>query len=253
MRVIGIDPAPTKGLDIFDGGDLHVPLCDSRSFISSLRSGQDVLVCWDSPLTGPPSAVVTGGSALGSAFSQRPIESFFSRAGTGFKTPPGISVRGYSGCPHWALSRALLGLPRVGSYDASLSDLPFSLIDVDTPPTTGFHVVEIHPAVAIWLWCREQRDSNASWDYKKFASVSAELWRLLLTNPNIARILSAVSNQIPKSDDMLDARVGYVLGRLWLERSGLVTLLGNADHGTFLLPQTINLREAFAAFVAGAL
>jgi hypothetical protein len=128
--------------------------------------------------------------------------------------------------------------------------LPFNLLETDTPPNAGFHVVEVHPAVAIWLWCRERRDAGASWDYKKSPSVIEELWSLLMGIPSIAEVLSAVSKQVPTSDDVLDARVAYVLGRLWLERSGLVTLLGSADHGTFLLPQTGNIRETFATFVA---
>ena len=250
MRVVGIDPAPTKGLDTFDGSDRHIPLSGARSFVHSLYSDQGALVCWDAPLTGPPTAAVFGGEGTGSAFSQRPIESFFSKSGTGFKTPPGISVRPYAGCPHWALSRALLGLPRVGPYDADHEQLPLKLVTSGTPPTSGFHVVEVHPAVAIWLWCRERRDSTASWEYKKSASVSDELWNLLLANPDIERVLSGAGGDRPTSDDVLDARVAYALGRLWLDRSGSVTLLGSADHGSFLLPQIAGMREAFTAFVA---
>lgn len=252
MRVVGIDPAPTKGLDTFDGGDRHVALHGSRAFIRSLCSDRDVLVCWDSPLTGPPDSTVAGGEGWGSAFSQRSIESFFSKGGTGFKTPLGISVRGYSGCPHWALSRALLGLPRVGPYDANDNKLPLRLLHTNTPPTTGLHVVEVHPAVAIWLWCRERRDPSASWEYKKSASVSDELWRLLMAVPDIADVLSTVSDQVPPSDDILDARVAFALGRLWLDHPGSVALLGGADHGTFLLPEVSKMREAFAIFVAGS-
>ena len=105
MNVIGIDPAPAKGLDTFDGKDRHVALHNARAFMLALASGSDVLVCWDAPLTGPPTAVVAGAEASKSAYTQRPNESFFSRDNTGFKTPAGISVRGYSGCPHWTLSR----------------------------------------------------------------------------------------------------------------------------------------------------
>ncbi len=151
MNIIGIDPAPTKGLDVFDGRHHRVALGGARGYVDSLRSQQDLLVCWDSPLTGPPIRTVEGGEARGSAFSQRPIESFFSKTETGFKTPSGISVRGYSGCPHWTLSRSLLGLPRVGPFDLGGELLPFNLLTTDVPPSTGRHVVEVHPAVALWL------------------------------------------------------------------------------------------------------
>lgn len=259
MRVVGIDPAPTKGLDTFDGTDRHVALSEARSFVDSLRQGVDVLVCWDSSLTGPPTATIGGQGGSGSDFSQRPIESFFSQARTGYKTPTGISVRGYSGCPHWALSRALLGLPKVGPYDMVGDALPFDLLYADGPPTAGLHIVEVHPAVAIWLWCRDRRDSIENWEYKKRdpkrkgpSLVLEEVWQLLVELPQVAAALPEAARTLPQDDDILDARMAYVLGRLWLSGSGEVTLLGSADHGTFLLPRIRNITDDFAAFVAGS-
>ncbi len=208
-----------------------------------------MLVCWDAPLTGPPSLAVEGSEASGSAFSQRPIESFFSRADSGFKAPPGISVRGYSGCPHWALSRSLLGLPRVGPFDASEASLPFGLLTTDTPPTAGRHVAEVHPAVAIWLWCRLGRESEAGWKYKESDAVLRELWGCLLAIPSISSVFSE-AREAPPSDDVFDARVAYLLGRLWLEGSRSVMLLGGANHGTFLLPRVAGLEAAFSSFIA---
>jgi len=105
MKVCGIDPAPKKGLTVFDGSDHAIALEDSAAFMAGLAREDDLLVSWDAPLTGPPSSVVGGSAARGAAFTQRPIESFFSRAATGFKTPEGISVQGYSGCPHWGAAR----------------------------------------------------------------------------------------------------------------------------------------------------
>lgn len=252
MKVIGVDPAPTKGLDVFDGQHRHVALSAARSFVGSLSGFRDVLLCWDAPLTGPPSVTVAGGKALDSAFSQRPLESFFSRSDTGFKTPLGISVRGYSGCPHWALSRSLLGLPRVGPFDCDAASLPFGLLTSDTPPTSGRHVVEVHPAVAIWLWCRTGRAPEANWEYKKSDAVLSELWARLLEIPSIAQVLLEGPIDNPKSDDVLDARLAYLLGRLWLNGSRSVVLIGGPDHGTFLLPRVPGLEEAFNSFVAKA-
>lgn len=131
MRVIGIDPAPAKGLAVFDGQDRHIPIDKSRSFIAHLAEQSDVLVCWDAPLTGPGAAVVSGGEGTDSSFSKRQIESFFSRTHTGFKAPKGISVLGYAGCPHWALTRSLVGLPRTGPFDDAKT--PFELIGADLP------------------------------------------------------------------------------------------------------------------------
>jgi hypothetical protein len=232
---------------VFDGRDRHIPLQESRSFIDALKTDPDLLVCWDSPLTGPPCSVIGGGEADGSAFSQRPIESFFSRAQTGFKTPSGISVRLYSGCPHWALSRSLIGLPRTGPFDEET--LPFRLVsDESQRPFRGRCIVEVHPALALWLWCRDDREADASWEYKKDASVLEDLWHLLLQAPFVSKVLSNTCTVAPSSDDELDARLAYALGCLWLNEPPSVVLLGDLDNGTFLLPRVGCLEETFHSF-----
>lgn len=247
VRVFGIDPAPTKGMAVFDGEDRHISIPESRSFIDTLKTESNLLVCWDSPLTGPPLSVVEGGLANGSAFSQRPIEGFFSQAQTGFKTPHGISVRLYSGCPHWALSRSLFGLPRTGPFD--METLPFRLISgEDQQPTSGQWIAEVHPALALWLWCRKDRELDASWAYKQDAVVRRNLWNQLLQVPVVSRALSPTCPVAPSSDDVLDARVAYALGHLRLHEPQSVVVLGNLDTGTFLLPKVDGLVEAFRAF-----
>ena len=122
-RVISIDPAPAKPSTVFDG------VCYSRKSASKLRhyleeiacEGPDTLICWDAPLTGPVNSVRPGSCRYD--FTKRPIERFFSLAETGLKAPKGISVLGYGACPHWTISRSLLGLPTVGSYDVPESML----------------------------------------------------------------------------------------------------------------------------------
>ena len=248
MRVIGIDPAPRKGLSIFDGQFRQVAIEGARTYISTLEAEPNVLICWDAPLTGPPAEVTDGGAGAGSNFTQRPIEKFFSRKETGFKTPPGISVLGYSGCPHWAVSRSLIGLPRTGPYD--LAQIPFSLAADDSKrPLNGRNIVEVHPALALWLWCRQGMDDHASWKYKTNRSVLAEMWNLLLRAPEVAAVLKSDSIEPPCSDDELDARIAYTLGSLWLSNRHSVKLLGDVNQGTFLLPQVEGMQEAFDAFV----
>lgn len=245
MKVIGIDPAPTKGLSVFDGSYRHIPLRESRAFIEEICHESNVLLCWDSPLTGPPLSAINGGEASGSAFSKRPIEKFFSQIKTGFKTPPGISVLGYSGCPHWALSRSLIGLPRTGPYDSEA--LPFFLTTSQaTRPTRGRVVVEVHPALALWLWCSD-RGHSGPWDYKKDAKLRDNLWAMLMGIPHFSESLGS-SCLTPGSDDEMDAQIAFVLGRLWLTEPSRVTLLGDEEHGTFLLPNVKNLEAAFIQF-----
>ena len=90
MKVVGIDPAPKRGLTVFDGTDQHIPPSDAADFMRDLESEPDVLICWDAPLTGPSQVALNGnGVGFESDFTQRPIESFFRQQKTGFKTPKG--------------------------------------------------------------------------------------------------------------------------------------------------------------------
>ena len=178
-------------------------------------------------------------------FSQRAIESFFSRESTGFKTPPGISARPYSGCPHWAISRSVLGLPRVGPWDADEADLPFRLLTGGPPPVgDGAYVVEVHPAVAAWLWCREHRGTGCSWKYKHEAEVQREMWEII-------RPLGDQLGEItPSNDDQFDALVAFILGTRWLSGDGSVELVGSQSAGAMLLPAVPGLSQALGEFVA---
>ena len=54
---------------------------------------------------------------------------------------------------------------------------------------------------------------------------------------------------VPRSDDQLDARVAYALGRLWLDDPVTVLLLGDEDSGSFLVPFAPGIEVAFRSFV----
>lgn len=118
MRVVSVDPAPSKNSTLYSAEDgfQPVPAGDVRSRLKSFAP--PVLLCWDAPLTGPRSPEEAGGQD--GDFTTRRFEKFLMR-GTkkkGFGTPKGITVAPYCGCPHWTISRAALGLPRVGPFDA---------------------------------------------------------------------------------------------------------------------------------------
>lgn len=191
----------------------------------------NVLIAWDAPLTGPPDLDAwTDRWDL----TTRPIERFFGKGGP-FPAPVGISVRSYCGCPHWTITRRLLGLPRVGRYDAK-DGLPFMLVTSNRDrPSQGRHVVEVHPAVALWRWCSASYDGT--WQYKTDKKCRAELVRLMSS-----RIGMELLNV---SEDELDAWTAWYLARCWLDRRGVV-LLGNARTGSFLLPDEPNLQKRFA-------
>ncbi|MEK6795536.1 MAG: hypothetical protein AABZ39_12205 [Spirochaetota bacterium] len=254
MKVIGIDPAPKKGLTIF--GDVKtewenpVPINRSREFIKELKYEKDLLVCWDSPLTGPPFAVVEGNDeAQDSDYTQRPIEHFSSCKDFDFKANNCISVNPYSGLSHWTISRSLIGLPRTGPYDNS-EKLPFSLISDETKkPNSGLNIVEVHPALAMWLWLHEQKDID-SWKYKGDHQVCEYFWKRLLKIEVFKEIfLNACHQESLYDDNLLDARIAYALGCLLLKDNNSVIILGNLDLGTFLLPNVKNLGERFRAFI----
>lgn len=61
---------------------------------------------------------------------------------------------------------------------------------------------------------------------------AANLWRKLLAGQGIPE----VSKPERMSDDELDARVAWLLGRLWLDGNASVEMVGSQSEGGFLLP-----------------
>lgn len=210
-----------------------------------------VLLAWDAPLTGPtdPKSDNAGDweSELESDFTQRRIEQVFSRGD--WKPPSGVSVQGYAGCQHWALTRNLLGLPRVGPYDSE--DIPFKLLTKRPTEWKGKHVVEVHPALAMWLWTRE-RIPNTYYGYKSkkektdHDSIRRNIlrgliqeWRLLEA-PTVAEE-SEEWGRLIRSSDLLDAYIAAVLAFLWVKGSSAVEILGDQSKGAILLANTTGL------------
>lgn len=237
--VIGIDPAssaskgcyvfcPEKGLD----ESLQVPQLRERLHA---WSSENVLVCWDAPLNGPP----TPDDADPGSLTQRRVETTLSAL---IKELPGVTVRGYSGLTHWTVTRHLLGLPRVGPYDLPEQALPLKLVFKlgDLEPNRGA-VVEVHPTPAAWYWMDQ---SKSTWLAYKGKGVSAEMkrervasmWRQL-----VAHYASDVSDDLAMpspSDDAFDARIAWLLGRAWLRGKG-VHMWGSREAGGMLMPSSI--------------
>lgn len=254
VRVIAVDPAPGKRTTVFEGEEyLSLTAGELRSFVDEIATeGKASLVCWDAPLTGPTDPASAG--TVRFDYTKRPIERFFSLSRTGFKTPKGISVLGYGACPHWTITRSILGLPRVGPFDASESTLPLLLVtDSSARRPSCPSVVEIHPGLAAWLLCRGERTPEASWKYKGVNAgsrrVRSEMWTIVLQRTGFEKDLPA-----PRTDDEFDAAVGYILGRTLVDdraegpqRCGI---LGNRYDGAFLLPLSRELTDAWAGWSA---
>lgn len=263
MRVIAIDPAPgSKGSTMYSGGDdfPQIPGEEMRRILDGERKRGPVLLCWDAPLTGPrdPEEANQPGD-----FIQRRLDKFFRLQETGFRTPPGISVLPYASCWHWTITRSVLGLPRVGPYDAK-SDLPFLLLPDEGGESHGAQVaqsdrsciVEIHPAVAAWLWCRglpefRSRSSKGGegWKYKgdkkdTTLQLQKEMWKVVLLHcdgtlkASLPKPKTDGESWEPANDDQFDAAVGYILGVKWLRGDEDVVLLGDRANGSMLLPGT---------------
>lgn len=268
MRVVAIDPAPGKASTMYEGGERFPEISGDNmlSFLNGIKEEQPpVLLCWDAPLTGPRNPE---GAGHPGDFTVRRLDSFFrqekfwsKRKGKGFKTPPGISVQPYPGCPHWTISRSVLGLPRVGPYDAAYDSLPFHLLpdsegEVRGPEVARMDrpcVVEIHPAVAAWLWCKDHeklrprsRKRGKGWKYKgdkKDTTLQNEMWDVIGGKCGTGESLPR-----PKGDDQFDAAIGYILGVKWLRGDDDVVLLGDRENGSMLLPRTDDLCEAWEEF-----
>ncbi|MGH9721710.1 MAG: DUF429 domain-containing protein [Bryobacteraceae bacterium] len=236
MQVVGIDVGPAKGGHVCkDGANVRVRLPQSlERDVNNL--GSDVLVAWDAPLTGCSDP---DGALVESDLTRRVIEAFFSQGD--FKPPEGVSVLGYSSCPHWTITRRVLGLPRVGRYDCL--GIPFSLATHHTPPKSGRHVVEVHPA--LWLWIKSEDDLiMKSWRYKDDTCVRQRIWDFLKERySEKVKRLDLEGRSVPK-DDELDSITAWLLARGWLDGDD-VMLLGDARTGAMLLPSVEGLRDRF--------
>ena len=254
VSVISINPAPSKTSTVCDGTSFYEETpAQLRDRLR--RVNRDALLCWDAPLTGPRDSDHAG--MVEKDFSQRGIDSFFARKETGFKTPKGISVLPYSGCPRWVITRSLLGLPRTGRFDLRYKDLPFLLLpgeEWNEHPRPC--VVEIHPAVAAWLWCRGHQgfpSCTEPWPYKssRGADLRKKMWRCIRRQTGDV----ACPNPLNGDDADFDVAVGYLLGVLFLRGGadpGLrpsVMLLGDRKTGSFLVPNVDGLLESWKQFV----
>lgn len=232
IKVIGIDPAPTKKSTIYDGENfLSKDYTELVEYIAYLKSiDENILICWDAPLSFSKESKTP--------FSKRIIEKFFSRI-DGYKAPKGISVMGYSTCPHWIITQYILGYPKVGleGYFNPPFELKFDKENILKS------VTEVHPAIAIWLWTKNKTKINI-WNYKKNKNVFLKLLNILITKGIIPKELE----QIIENDDMLDAYIAWKLGIDWLDELSDVEILGNNDTGAFLLPNNRNLLYKYKNF-----
>lgn len=267
--VIGVDPAPSKGLCVYvDYGDSEIE--EAKKFkrhykatsqgleefvvrVKELQGKHTLLICWDAPLTMPSGKV---------DFYTRDIEAYAkSPNGTLYLAP----VLAAAGCSHWTISQALLNFPRLARNggggqleDVSLVFYPHQIKE------KKISLVEVHPALAIqlalgrdkiWTFGKHGQLSgkskdgtietykNVRWNNLKISGF-ADLVKSCQTafkgdRQTPALQLEKVENRTSKDPDPadhLDAWIAMRLGRLWLFDNGRVRVFGNEQTGSFLLP-----------------
>jgi hypothetical protein len=217
-----------------------------RRDLCKWKAASQVLLAWDAPLTGPsnPDCPEAGEShsLRKSDFTKRGIERSFTGA---FKPSAGVSIQGYAGCQHWTVTRNLLGLPRVGPYDCEWEELPFRLLHSRPKSWSGHHVVEVHPAVAMWLWLKDAPIGDWRYKHRETAKSHAEIRRQIFVGLAstweaakipIAGLTAEHESEIIQSADLLDAYVAAVLAALWVINAPNVEIVGDLQRGSFLLP-----------------
>lgn len=236
-KVIGIDPAPVKESTVFDGETIrHLSFENLQKEVDSYRTNySELLICWDAPLLD-----TTGIKAPYFKMIESKLKQVFYESGNKKKPgAEGVSVLPFAGCPHWTISRYVLGLPRFSKYDAA--NIPFKLIEEKSElAKISFGVVETHPAVALYYWSNKKLGA-----YKgSKQSVISNIWQQVLKHPHVG-MLNINNRVLPKNDDELDAIAAYMLGKLWLQHENVAQLYGNSEVGAMLLPKHKELDNVF--------
>ena len=238
IKVIGIDPAPSKKSTIYDGEKFeHKDYASLKKYLSEeLEKNKKILICWDAPLSFYLNTK--------SPFTKRVIEKFFTKKITGFKTPKGISIRPYSECSHWTITQYILGYPYIRPiYPASSHS--FNL--VFEKASINKSVTEVHPALAMWIWGKTNNFEIKNYK-KNIDDLDEIIDKLIIINVVDKQIKTKIYEQEVKYQaDCLDAYIAWKLGNDWINGTD-VEILGGNKTGSFLLPNYPNLKEKFDEF-----
>jgi len=245
MKILGIDPAPSKQSVVFDGEKFKK--YNANELKELITKTKNTLICWDAPL---------GFDVNTNDFYYRPIELFFKANNKKIndfqiKPPSGISVLPIAGCPHWLISQYIVGYPTI---DSKSLKIPL-IIKKEDFKLNSTQIVEVHPALAIWIWLKNKNLQKDEWKYKcqkKYIKKKAFNKILsLLKEKNIIN-LEKLNPQDKKeiinfNDDYLDAYIAWKLGDL-LINSSKVMILGEKS-GSILLPYDKELKDRFNKFL----
>jgi hypothetical protein len=260
-RILGIDPAPKKGLTVFEPKDAN-PFCvvlpsEARPWMERQRILADeshpVLVGWDAPLIVDFDLMRSevGSVKSESRYTSRPIERAFSGSAScaysahGHDFGQGVNALAYSRVPHWAISLDVLGYP-IPDWISPTQEVRLPLFRTPAP-IPGSAVFETHPAVALALLLEDQNQSDP--DSCRLVKYKGR--------PDIVADIAATAEfsgwmydlgetaWVASTDDEMDALISYLCVKAFSLDKGLI--LGD-ETGGFLVPKNnlaLDLQEHF--------
>lgn len=250
ILAVGVDPAPAKSTVVVvgtcaqDARRVALTPLQLPAWVAGLeRRGTRVLVAWDAPLTFNPEY----------GYSDRPIDKavrkFIAeqvRVGTFEKGA--ISALPFSGCPHWAITCAALGLP----FGGPSFDLPLEAAALEEP---GAYLVEVHPAVAIGLWWLADGDGTLRRYKPGGATRAAAAARSLQALAPVLQERTGLGPAFFRDADTTDAAVAFSTALAFVQ--GEARWLGSPQDGGYVIPcsrydaaLSTHLREARASMRA---
>ncbi|BCD62309.1 hypothetical protein NitYY0826_C1185 [Nitratiruptor sp. YY08-26] len=152
LKILGIDPAPGKKSLIYDGNSFQaLGYQKLKRYIFSFK--QPLLIAWDAPL----------GVDVEYSLTIKQIERELRKE---LKPPRGISILPFANCPHWTISQFLFGLPSIHPEHK-----PFAtLITSFEQHIEEINLLEVHPALSMWLWLKDELPCMFNWRYKGIKS-----------------------------------------------------------------------------------
>ena len=122
--------------------------------------------------------------------------------------------------------------------------------------SSGPWVAEVHPALALWLWCRKGNQKRV-WAYKDDWQALKRLWKRLCQELETLGVGDDLLTRLvdPNDDDDLDSLVAWLLGELWArgavgrDKRRLVVMVGSRRVGAMLLPNVPGLVEGFNSYM----
>jgi hypothetical protein len=222
--IVGVDPAPRKASLVCIGGNTFRGI-ESRAitaFVAQLVAEHSrLVVAWDAPLS----------FDARNGFADRPVDRVTrawmkAHTTTGRLAPGAVSVLPFSGCPHWAISCAALGLP--------FGTAPGGLRLSATPGEGEQIIVEVHPAVSLARWWIALGIEGPMPRYKRGKNTGSREVRSALEVLRARLGGLGIPAEAFASDDHLDAWVAWRMGDMFVR--GEATWLGSPAEGGYVVP-----------------